>query len=184
MRLIRGPGAANVALGLLILGPPLWAGPGQESDRRTPMETWDDRLLRVEKSAPGFGGMFTAPDGRLTVYLLDPSRVAAARAAIEAVFGPSQVPPAGIHAVRGQYTISQLKRWSDRANQLLEIPGVVIVDLDEGRNRVTIGVEQKGRIPSVERALRRLQIPREAVVFVVEGPIIPLQGAAAGDPPG
>jgi sulfur carrier protein ThiS len=128
----------------------------------------------VEKSAPGFGGMFTGEDGRLVVYLLDASQITAARAAIEAVFGPSQVPAAGIRAARGRYTISQLKRWSERANKLLELPGVTMVDMDEARNRVTIGVEEESRLAAVEKALRTLRIPREAVVVEVKGQIIPL----------
>jgi hypothetical protein len=55
------------------------------------METYDDLLARVEEHAPGFGGMFIDTDGRLAVYLLDPSELPAARAAIEAVFGADRL---------------------------------------------------------------------------------------------
>jgi hypothetical protein len=147
------------------------------------METWDDRLIKVEKSAPGFGGMFTGEDGQLVVYLLDPSQIAVAREAIKAVFGPSQVPAAGIRAVRGKYTVSQLKSWSDRANQLLQIPGVVMVDLDEGRNLVTVGVEEESRVGSVEKALGRLRIPRQAVVIASKGRIVPMDRGSSKKPP-
>ena len=34
----------------------------------TSMQTPDDLLLRVERAAPGFGGMFIDRDSRLTVY--------------------------------------------------------------------------------------------------------------------
>jgi hypothetical protein len=175
LRFIQRPGAAKVALGLLILRPLLLASFPQTPSERTPMESWDDRLLRVEKSAPGFGGMFTGEDGQLVVYLLDPTTLTTARAAIESVFGPSSVPKAGIRAVRGQYTISQLKRWSERGNKLLEMPGVVIVDLDEGRNRVMIGLEDETRMPSVVKRLRSLRIPREAVILEVKGRILQLE---------
>jgi hypothetical protein len=138
------------------------------------MESYDDLLVRVEERAPGFGGMFIGRDGRLAVYLLDPSQLAAARSAIEAVFGAQQVPAAGVRAVRGQYTVSQLKRWAERATELLEVPGVTAVDLDEAKNRVAIGLEDNSRTPTVEQGIVSLGIPREAVVIEVTGQIRPL----------
>jgi sulfur carrier protein ThiS len=179
MKLSQGPGATKLALGLLVLGLLLRGGFAQQPGARTPMETWDDRLLRVEKRALGFGGMFTGEDGRLVVYLLDPSQIATARAAIEAVFGASQVPAAGMRALRGQYTVSQLKRWSQRGNKLLEMQGITMVDLDEGRNRVTIGVDKESRVAAVAKALPSLGIPPEAVVVEVKGRIVLLEHAAS-----
>ncbi len=183
MRLILVPGARKVSRRLLIFGTLLRQGFGQGPGERTPMETWDDRLLQVEKRVAGFGGMFIGEDGRLMVYLLDPSKIMAARAAIVAVFGNSQVPEAGIGAVRGRYTMSQLKRWSARANKVLEIPGVVMVDLDEGRNRVTIGLEEESQITSIEKKLSSLRIPPEAVVVEVKGKIVPLAGRSSKGSP-
>lgn len=147
------------------------------------METYDERLVRVEKAAPGFGGMFTGEDGRLVVYLLDPSGIAAARAAIEAVFGASHVPAAGMRALRGRYTVSQLKRWSDRATELLEMPGVTLADLDEARNRVVIGLEDPSKTAAVTRALKPLGIPRDAVAIEVMGPIRQLDASQTKDRP-
>lgn len=141
------------------------------------MQSYDDLLVRVEEKAAGFGGMFIGQDGRLAVYLLDSSGLAAARAAIEAVFGAQQVPAAGVRALQGQYTVSQLKRWTERATGLLEISGVTMLDLDEAKNRVAVGLEDDSRKPTVEQALASLGIPREAVVIEVTGPIRPL------DPP-
>jgi hypothetical protein len=138
------------------------------------MESYDDLLVRVEERAPGFGGMFVGQDGRLAVYLLDPSQLAAARSAIEAVFGPQRVPAAGVRALPGQYTVSQLKRWTERAVELLEMAGVTMVDLDEAKNRVAIGLEDDSRTPTVEQRVLALGIPREAVVIDVTGRIIPL----------
>src|SRR5438128_6497029 len=78
----------------------------QEKSR---IETYDDLLVRVEKKAPGFGGMFIDSDGRLAVYLRDRSQLPAARSAIESVFGSSRVPAAGMRSLQGQYAVSQLK---------------------------------------------------------------------------
>jgi hypothetical protein len=138
------------------------------------METYDELLVRVEKRLPGFGGMFIDSNGRLAVYLIDTARLPAARSAIEAVFGPSQVPAAGVRAVEGQYTVSQLKAWTKRAAMVLELRGVTLVDLDEAKNRVAIGVDDPSRKQSVEQALSSLKVPRGACVIEVLGPIRPV----------
>ncbi len=152
------------------------------SQKQSTMESYDDCLVRVEEKAPGFGGMFIDKDGRLAVYLLDPSKLAAARSAIEAVFGPERVPPAGVYALKGQYTVSQLKRWTERAGELLSKPGVTLVDLDEARNRVAVGIEDASRRKATEKALTSLGIQREAVVIEVTGEIRQVNPAPAKGP--
>ena len=129
------------------------------------VESYDDRLVRVEQRAPGFGGMFIDADGRLAVYLADPATLPAARAAIEAIFGEDRIPKAGIRSLQGQYTISQLKAWTERASALFQNPAVTLIDLDEAKNRVAIGVADDSPIEAVERALSSLGVPREAVVI-------------------
>ena len=140
----------------------------------TRMETHDDLLLRVERAAPGFGGMYVDKDGRLAVFLKDAAQLPAARAAIETVFGQGTIPAGGAHAVAGQYTMSQLAAWTRRAGRVLELPGVVFVDLDEARNRVAVGVEDDSRTPSVQKMLASLDIPRAAVVIETTEPIKPV----------
>ena len=149
------------------------AGETQTQDA-TKMETHDDLLLRVERAAPGFGGMYVDKDGRLAVFLKDPAQLPAARAAIETVFGQGTIPAGGAHAVAGQYTMSQLAAWTRRAGRVLELPGVVFVDLDEARNRVAVGVEDDSRTPSVQKMLGSLDIPRAAVVIETTEPIKPV----------
>jgi hypothetical protein len=148
------------------------------------MERHDDLLVRVEQQVPGFGGMFIDREGRLAVYLLDTSQLGAARAAIEAVFGVDSVPAAGVRALQGQYVVSQLKAWSAMAADLLEMPGVTAVDLDEARNRVAIGVEHKSRTRAVERALSAIAIPRHAVMIQVTEKIRPVHPPRVSRPPG
>jgi hypothetical protein len=138
------------------------------------METQDDLLIRVGKQVPGFGGMYVDSDGRLVLYLLDTAQLPAARSAIEAVFGPDRVPAAGVRAVKAQYTVSQLAAWTRRAAAVLELTGVTLVDLDEARNRVAIGVDDLSRVTTVEKALSSIKIPRAAVVIDVTGPIRPV----------
>jgi hypothetical protein len=148
------------------------------------MEPHDDLLVRVEQEVPGFGGMFVDREGQLAVYLLDTSQLGAARAAIEAVFGKDSVPAAGVRALQGQYVVSQLKAWSEMATAILELPGVTAVDLDEARNRVAIGIEDKSRTRAVERALSAIAIPRHAVTIQVTEKIHPLRSPRVSRPPG
>jgi hypothetical protein len=138
------------------------------------VDTYDERLARVERRAPGFGGMFIDAHGRLVVYLIDPSTLPSARAAIEAVFGPGRIPATGMRAVRGQYTISQLKGWTEQARAALQMPDVTLVDLDDARNRVTIGVTNRSRSTVVRRMLASLRIPPEAVIIESSRPIRPV----------
>ena len=146
----------------------------RQTQNATKMETHDDLLLRVERAAPGFGGMYVDKDGRLAVFLKDPAQLPAARAAIETVFGQGTIPAGGAHAVAGQYTMSQLAAWTRRAGRVLALPGVVFVDLDEARNRVAVGVEDDSRTPSVQKMLGSLDIPRAAVVIETTEPIKPV----------
>jgi hypothetical protein len=138
------------------------------------METHDDLLLRVERAAPGFGGMYVDRDGQLAVFLTDNSKLPEARAAIAAVFGPGTIPAAGVRAVAGQYTLSQLAGWTKRATRVMQLPGVVFVDLDEAKNRVAIGVDGRSRTEAVQKMLTSLEIPRSAVVVEITDPIEPL----------
>ena len=140
----------------------------------TSMETHDDLLLRVERAAPGFGGMFIDRDGRLTVYLMDGAQLPAARAAIESVFGPGVIPAAGLRAAAGQYTVSQLAAWTQQAARVMELPGVTLVDLDEARNRVAIGVDHSSKTQAVQQVLGSMNIPLAAVVIDITDPIRPV----------
>ena len=140
----------------------------------TSMETHDDLLLRVERLAAGFGGMFIDRDGPLTVYLMDSAQLPAARTAIESVFGLAVIPAAGLRAAAGQYTVSQLAAWTQQAARAMELPGVTLVDLDESRNRVAIGVDHSSKAQAVEQVLEPLNIPRAAVVIDVIEPIRPV----------
>ena len=70
--------------------------------------------------------------------------------------------------------MSQLKTWTERATALLEMRGVTMVDLDEGKNRVTVGIDNDSRTEAVERALSSLDVPRAAVVITVTGEIKPV----------
>lgn len=164
-----------VAAGFAVLLPGIITAREMQSPDPEKMETHDDLLLRVERAAPAFGGMYVERDGRLAIYLTDSSQLPAARAAIAAVFGAATIPAAGVRAVAGQFTLSQLAGWTKRATRVMQLPGVVFVDLDEARNRVAIGVDGKSRTEAVHKMLTTLEIPRTAVVVETTDRIDPVK---------
>ncbi len=137
-------------------------------------KTYDDLLAEVAIRHPGFGGMFINAEQGLSVYLLDPTQSAAAEAAIAAVFGPQRIPREGIQALQGQYGFLQLKEWYNRMVAVWEISGVALIDIDEGRNRLAVGLEQIAQRGAVEDKLKRMGIPRDAVIIEETDPLIPL----------
>ncbi|MBI1741574.1 hypothetical protein HYR54_00720 [Candidatus Acetothermia bacterium] len=136
-------------------------------------QTIDDLFAEVAKQVPSFGGMFIDSQGNLSVYLLDPTQKVEAESAIASVFGRDRIPSDGIRVLQGEYGFLQLKEWFDRANALLALPGVTLVDIDESKNRLKIGLEKLDALNRVEQALVRINVPREAVNFEETGPIEP-----------
>jgi hypothetical protein len=133
--------------------------------------TLDDMFSDVAKLAPDFGGMFLSEDeSTLQVYLLDPSpqKVKAVETAIAQVFGRGVIPTKGIKAFKGQFGFAQLRQWHDRlSGPVLGVKGVRFTDIDEAKNRLRIGIENKRVEPLVVRQLRALGIPGNVVVIDV-----------------
>jgi hypothetical protein len=67
-----------------------------------------------------------------------------------------------------------LREWNDRLTPVvLAIDGVHQVGINDRRNRIKVGVESIERQgPEVEKALRRLSIPREAVIIEETLPLL------------
>ena len=153
------------------------AAPGlQEDDPDRPAE-W--RSARLARAIPGYGGYAFDREGNIEVFLLDPKNERAAQAVSQALApllaewnagAPAQRRGGGRVLVReGQFTFAQLREWRDRiVLPLLHIPEVTFVDLDEARNRVTVGVDPRhsaGARGSVTRALATWGVPVAAVAF-------------------
>ncbi len=133
----------------------------------------DELFAEVASRVPAFGGMFIEGD-ILFVYLLNPGQKVAAERAIVAVFGRERIPAGGIQVLQGQYGFAQLKNWHDRLISLLDLEGVLLTDIDEGQNRLKVGVEQLALASAVEQQLASLGIPKEAVLIVEAEPIVPM----------
>lgn len=155
--------------------PPTGAGAGipaapVSAVSAAPVDRPDEaEMAALARAVPGLGGYYLAGDGALVVHLTD---LAQARAATEALLpvarrqNPGGVP---VRARQARFTFLELQAWRDQlSDPLLSLDEVAFVDLDEGQNRVTVGVtrdEARGRVVAlaVERG-----VPPEAV-HVVRG---------------
>jgi hypothetical protein len=132
----------------------------------------DDLFAQVARVAPGFGGMFLDESGALNVYLLDPTQQEAAEAAITAIFGREGLPPGEVRVLQGTYDFLQLWEWRHALRRdVLGLPGVTSLDIDDFSNRLRVGVERAEVELEVEKQLAKLGIPREAVNIEVEPPV-------------
>ncbi|HEY9226826.1 MAG TPA: hypothetical protein VIP11_09280 [Gemmatimonadaceae bacterium] len=142
----------------------------------------EDIFVEIAREVPSYAGHFLDPSGQLTAYVADGAAFSAARNAIAQRIqsGRIRLPRSarvGVVAVRkADFTLQQLSDWRDSVflNVLGDVQGVITDDLDEGRNRVTIGIiaGQESTIEPIVRAkLARMGVPEAAVRFESQAPI-------------
>jgi hypothetical protein len=168
------PTAGRFRILYLVLGVALFAS-SAVAQKKLAM-TFDDELARVADRAPAFGGFFfDSATGKLKVYSWNQTASGKAQAidALRAVFG-DRLPAAAIEVIAGNYGFGELKPWGDRLLELLSMPGVVLTDIDDARNRLRVGVERQATAGRVRDRLAVLGIPGEAVDVVEMRPVRPL----------
>jgi hypothetical protein len=98
-------------------------------------------MADLARAVPGFGGLYVEADGTPTVWMRN-SNARVAAPAIQAFLRRQGFDVSNVRTRSADFEWQELESWFDAAsNALFEVPGVVFVDLDESRNRVTIGVE-------------------------------------------
>jgi hypothetical protein len=132
--------------------------------------TLDQRFAAVASRAPAFGGMFVDDDGRLAVHVRGGFAPERALAAIAEVFPDRATAP--VRVIDARYGFAQLSAWHGAALDVLALPDVVFTDIDEKRNRVTIGVANTAAMAAAQKELEALAIPREAVIVELTEPIM------------
>jgi hypothetical protein len=138
----------------------------------------------LNKLIPGFGGLFISKSGKFTIYLTHPAaQKAGAREVLShskliqktlarirsegAKFKSASV--ANMVVLKGQYTFLQLHAWE---HKVPFIDGVYTTDVDESKNKVTIGVKGKAVKNEIIKKLTQLNIPRNAVaIFKMSQPV-------------
>jgi len=123
---------------------------------------------------PGFGG-FYIDGGRPTVFLTDIAGRGAAVQALTPFLRGLGRDPADLQVRRGEFDYGQLMRWFNAASPVaLDMDGTVMVDLDEARNRVLVGVESAVHIGAVRAALVRAGLPARSIAIEVMRPVVAL----------
>jgi hypothetical protein len=143
--------------------------------RARPFRSADEEFLHLATVVPGgFGGLFWDEQGRPNVYLTDTSKRAGAVTAVATSLRSRYVSLRqgqrpnlnDIQILQGQYDFPTLIRWRGQLGlEAARIPGLVMLDADERRNRVFAGVESAEAEQQVREALGRLNIPAEAVII-------------------
>jgi hypothetical protein len=168
-----------VLAGAMAFGPGLVRGDGSEQDkaegtREARVRSVDDLLAAVADRLPAFGGMFVDEEQDvLYVYSEDLSSAAGplAEEAVTAVFGDKR-PARRIQVLPARYGFRDLKEWHDRLTpEVLGMPGVVMTDIDDRSNRLTVGVESLESKGGIEDKLFALGVPLEAVNIVETPPV-------------
>ena len=138
-----------------------------QSSHASTVTTINDIFAEVGSRVPGFGGMFVDEDkDTLYVYLVpgEIGDVAQVDQAITDVFGSARPPGRQVEVLEGRYTFLQLKAWLDGMTpRILSMPGTVLTSIDQGKNRLRVGVETLALAPAVEAELAAMGIPLEAV---------------------
>ena len=97
--------------------------------------------------APSAAGIYIAADGGIHVLVVRPTDDGPARAAAASLMSKRQDKSDSLHkrpitVDRAQFTFSELSDWRDLEfdSVLTDLPGLVMLDLNERRNRVVIGI--------------------------------------------
>ena len=160
--------------------------PGTSVMDETPTASTTSSPSRTPTPPPleaGFGGMFVDPDDDsiLYIYLVNPSQAAAEAAAVR-YFGHDKLQSINeVRPLQAQYTMRQLKEWYDKdltEARLFSLPEVTLTDLDEGKNRIEMGVacgSDRDKVrEELQKRLTSLGVPLDAVIYTVRARAYPL----------
>jgi hypothetical protein len=159
MSRMRGWGGCLLTGALLTLALPA----GAQDDGEMP-PTLDEEFAQLAEELPGFGGLYLDERGTTHVYLQDLAWTEAAQRLGETV---------EVH--QGQYDFRDLFAWKEVLLSQLARDGVVMMDIDEGRNRLLFGVEADAVDAfrtQLEGFLRDAGIPAAAVLIEPAEPVV------------
>jgi hypothetical protein len=126
----------------------------------------DDAFADMAVKLPGFAGAYFDERGDLIVRLVDRKWESEAVAAVAPLASRAIDALSSTRVISADYDFRQLNNWKQIARmEILPLPGVITLDVDEVKNRLFIGVEDTQLIPTVESALQTTSIPKEAVVM-------------------
>ncbi len=116
----------------------------------------DAEYLRMAGEIPGFGGLFYDEQGFANVYLTDTKEGAKLRA-----LNPD------VRILEGRYDFRQLHGWRNALLDVMSRPDVVLLDIDETKNVVRIGIDKDAKVKSagaISDFAATLGVPADALV--------------------
>jgi hypothetical protein len=142
-------------------------------------ETHDDVLSKIARQAPAFGGVSFDEAGNAKVFVTDLNAIEDVSLAVRALLEgrtkddnssrPLKASAVPVVAVLGEFDWETSRGWRDRLREeVFKNPRVSFLDADEGRNKVTVGVETSSDISLIQRLARSLGAPDNLLNFVVE----------------
>lgn len=161
---IRRAATAVVGLTLVVLSTQP-ASVGQEGGRTVVGGGSDALFVEVGRQVEGFGGAYIEADGTRYVWLTAPSGASLlrARSALAERVG-GEFATGDYAARRATYSFERLNDWHDRIIDVLALDGVVLTDINDRTNRLTVGVENLAQSrEAVAAEIRRAGVPEEAV---------------------
>ena len=183
-RVIVGIGFLILAAGILGFAWTQWASsdfdPKSDLEPSTGREpstykNHNELLADVAKQVPEFGGFYISDRGTtLNIYLTedenDPEKREKTQQTLEEMFDVES--GLRLNVFKGDYTITRLSEWYELLGTegIWDQPGVHMTDLDEGRNKLFVGVTSHYDVAGLEDFLDRISIPRKAVTIAVEEP--------------
>lgn len=152
--------------------PELFGGPAPDPDSFA--GHIDRQFVSVAREVPGFGGLYYDEAGTLNIYLSPAASVRSVEAARRALGGPLgrigvDLDAQPIRLLAGRYDFLELHALHARLRPVMSLSGVVFTDIDERRNRVSVGVENAAAAGAVEHTLQMLGDSREAVIVQETG---------------
>jgi len=113
-----------------------------------------------------FGGAFIDDHGTLNVYLTHERGRAAASTALNKQFKLFKRRPLPIHFINAQHSFRELENYEDAVKPYYNEASIVYLWVDEWKNRLRVGVDDKTLAEHVLRpVLARLGIPQSAVTI-------------------
>lgn len=179
---------ALVAVALLVVGSIFSAAPASPEPAGG---DFDRRFLAVEERVPGFGGAYVEGDATvgeketLHIWLVEPNdgSLQMARDVLREIIGGRYSAESAVPH-RATFAFSELWRWKASATELMGRHGVNLVDIDERRNRLLVGVDQRsGDQDAAMDELVRRGIPRQAVELAEVDGFTPLPSEDKGTIP-
>jgi hypothetical protein len=126
----------------------------------------------LSRDLPGFGGFFLDADGAPAVYLTPGSSHSSVELAFGDYLSELGLPSTEARVLEGRFEWRQLEGWQGSATHAaFAVDGTILVDNDETRNRIRIGVEDAAAEGRVRAALARAGLPDDAVLIEQVEPI-------------